>query len=197
MRNSPDDGPGISSMERNVLDIMEIIDESNVEHTIPTTNATNSESFNDKSSLPNKDQSLAVNLPSITTQLISSDPKLNNQFYISRFSNDTTNDKIYDYLKLNKLDDRDHIRISSLIPKHRDPATLSYVSFKIDVSNHIVPIITGPNFWPMGCSIKKFVNKKQTIVTIPPSVSNDRVQLNVNTNADNFLMFTSLTQMNT
>lgn len=65
------------------------------------------------------------------------------------------------------------IKISRLIPKGKDPSTLSFVSFKVDVSSELAHIISNPALWPNGCKITNFIKKPPKVVEICPAAQNN------------------------
>lgn len=64
------------------------------------------------------------------------------------------------------------MKISTLVPRDKDPSTLNFVSFKIDANDSIAAIITKPNFWPKTCRIKPFVHKTSQIVDLTNTQNN-------------------------
>lgn len=89
--------------------------------------------------------------------------QFSNELYISNFSNDITSDMIRTYLGDRNID-TSKVRITCLIPKKKDRSTLSYISFKVDTNDCIASIINKTDFWPNGCFVKNFVNKKRASI---------------------------------
>lgn len=86
--------------------------------------------------------------------------RFSNELYVSNFSNDITSDMIRTYLNDRNIDTSE-VRITCLIPKNKDRSTLSYISFKVDTNDCIASIINKTDFWPAGCFVKNFINKKR------------------------------------
>lgn len=109
-------------------------------------------------------ESDAVNLLA-TNNSTSSDDTLVDQpkkyeFYVTKFSTNTTSNMILDYMRKNGVQTTNSLKVSCLIPRSKDRSTLTFVSFKIDTENSTVAeIITNPGFWPNKCTIRTFSHK--------------------------------------
>lgn len=85
--------------------------------------------------------------------------ELRNEFHLSNVSKNTTREMILDYVRLRGVTDESHIKLTCLVPRNRDQATLTYLSYKIDTNDDIASIIKGENFWPPKTKFKQFVQK--------------------------------------
>lgn len=65
-----------------------------------------------------------------------------------------------------------NVKIKLLVSRNRDMSTLSFVSFKIDVSREVADIITRMYFWPANCTLKNFIHKTKPIVNISEVMNN-------------------------
>lgn len=63
---------------------------------------------------------------------------------------------ILNYIKENGIDDISHVKLTRLVPRNRDPSTISYLSFKIDTD----AIIQKHDFWPKNSKFKQSVKKR-------------------------------------
>lgn len=91
-------------------------------------------------------------------------------FYVTKFSPNTTVDMIGNFLNNNGVDDLSSTDIKCLIPRGKDRSTLNFVSFKITTDDTVAKLITSVGFWPNNCAIKNFVHK--SIVDIANNSSN-------------------------
>lgn len=73
---------------------------------------------------------------------------------------DTTKSSIINHMKLKGVQDTSNVKVTCLTPRNRDPSTLSYMSYKIDVNDEIASIIQANDFWPSRSKLKKFVQKR-------------------------------------
>lgn len=83
-----------------------------------------------------------------------------NEFHLSNLSMDTTKSSIINHMKLKGVQDTSAVKLTCLIPRNRDPSTLSYMSYKIDVNDEIASTIQANDFWPSRSKLKKFVQKR-------------------------------------
>lgn len=86
--------------------------------------------------------------------------EFNNEFHLTNLSKDTTREVVMDYLKFKGIDEISHVKITPLIPRNRDPSTLSYLSYKIDTNDEIAKILQMKEFWPTNSKFKKFIHKR-------------------------------------
>lgn len=85
------------------------------------------------------------------------------EFYVTKFSTNTTSDMIRDYMRDSGVPHLDSVKINCLIPRTKDRETLTFVSFKVDtVSPSVAATITKPGFWPSNCTIRTFAHKSIT-----------------------------------
>lgn len=80
-------------------------------------------------------------------------------FYVTKFSPNTTVDMIKNYLHKNGVNDLSSTDIKCLIQRGKDRSTLNFVSFKITTDDNVAKVITSIGFWPNNCTIKNFVHK--------------------------------------
>lgn len=82
------------------------------------------------------------------------------EFYLTKFSPNTTADMILEYMRENGVNNLHSTRVNALVPRNKDKSSLTFISFKIATSDvGIANVITGTSFWPLNCSITKFVDK--------------------------------------
>lgn len=93
-----------------------------------------------------------------STSFVSTNIK--NEFHVSRFAPNTTAEMLIDFLRHKNVPNTDKIKVHRLVPKNKDVAALSYVSFKLDTDDQIAEMINQPHFWPSPCQIKHFIHKK-------------------------------------
>lgn len=137
--------------------------------------------------VPSSISSLRENNTETTCSSINKSNRLaKNEFHISKFKPETSCEMIKDYIQNRGVPESllNDIKVMLLVPKGRDISTLSFVSFKIDVSNEIANVITRVNFWPPACIIKNFIHKPKPIIELQPNNS-----MNVNTTTDSNVNF--------
>lgn len=81
------------------------------------------------------------------------------EFYVTKFSTNTTVDMILQYMRSRGAKISDSTKVSCLVPRNKDWSTLTFLSFKVDVDADVAKLITSPGFWPDLCTIKEFVHK--------------------------------------
>lgn len=89
---------------------------------------------------------------------LSSLDTVDNELYVSKFTNTTTCYDIMQYLRQHQCD-TDKVKVFMLKKKDQDVTMLSFVSFKIETNNEIASKLLRPKFWPKGSYAKKFVKK--------------------------------------
>lgn len=90
------------------------------------------------------------------------------EFYLTKFKNDTTRKMIIDYMASRGVCDAQNVKVRALISRNCDPKSLSFISFKIDSADvNIIKIITTPDFWPTNCTLTPFAHKPPTIADLP------------------------------
>lgn len=109
-------------------------------------------------------QSNVVNLLETNNSLSSNDMPVHQpskyEFYVTKFSTNTTTDMIRDYMRRNGVPNESSLKVSCLVPRNKDRSTLTFVSFKIDTqTSTVADMITGPRFWPNNCTIRSFNHK--------------------------------------
>lgn len=81
------------------------------------------------------------------------------EFYVTKFSTNTTAQMIHEYIRKRGVNTSDSTKVSCLVPRNKDRSTLTFLSFKIDTDAAVAKVITSPGFWPSLCTIKEFVHK--------------------------------------
>lgn len=103
--------------------------------------------------------------------------ELRNEFHLSNLCKTTTKALIFDYMKLKGIQNTSHVKVSSLMPpRHRDPCSVSFISFKIDVDDEIASIIKMRDFWPPNSKFKSFVHKRPSLAEFHTQDSNFQCQ---------------------
>lgn len=128
---------------------------------------------------PNSSPSLRENhTESISTFFNQANTSAKTEFHLSKFTPDTTCDMVIDYMLKRGVPEsmQNEFNIFLLVPKDRDTSTLSFVSFKIDVSNDVANIITKINFWPSLCILKNFIRKTKTVSTYYQPISQRQIE---------------------
>lgn len=108
------------------------------------------------------------------TNISTNQPKTRlNEFHLSKFGNNTTCQMILEYMSCNGVSNSllENVKVSLLVPKQRDVATLSFVSFKLDVNNEVATIISNINFWPPTCILKNFIHKSKLIADLSSNLN--------------------------
>lgn len=90
----------------------------------------------------------------------SSTKLIDQELYVTNFSNKTTCDDLKQYISRYGDFDFNKMKIIRLTKKDQDVSRLSFVSFKIETTDTIAKQLMQPGFWPMRSDIKKFVNKE-------------------------------------
>ena len=90
--------------------------------------------------------------------------------HVSRLSPTTTLDQIYEFFsstfKLNKED----IYAVKIIPKDRNPETITFISFKIGCSEGNFKKIMCNEKWPLGIMVKEFLPKNSALLLPIPAL---------------------------
>lgn len=85
---------------------------------------------------------------------------LRKSFVISHLANSTTTDMIEKYIKDNVGDVMAiDARCTTLLPVGKQPADLSYISFRVSASEKVYDMINRTEFWPKGVQLREFVFK--------------------------------------
>lgn len=104
----------------------------------------------------------ALNLLDSDSVTIPAKPTRRHELYVRNFSNDTTSTLIENYIKRRGVNtDESYMKIYPLIPRDKDPSTLSFISFKIDADDCIATAIRAPSFWPEGSTISPWEHRKR------------------------------------
>lgn len=87
-----------------------------------------------------------------------------NEFLLSRLKPTTTCQMVTNFMIRRGVPESlmREVKVWPLIPKDRDPSTLSFVSFKIDAFTDVANIINRINFWPSSTIFKNFVHRSKT-----------------------------------
>lgn len=100
-------------------------------------------------------------------------------FYVSKFSNRTSDADFKDFITKRGITNFNDFHFRALVPPNIDRSTLTFISYKVDITSDLIDKITACNFWPSGCFIKPFVQKPPPIVDLTkcdnnPSTGNFR-----------------------
>lgn len=109
-------------------------------------------------------ESDTIDLLATNTLTSSSNTSFKNQnryeFYVTKFSTNTTTSMILDYMRNNGVHDTNLVKVKCLVPPTKDKSTLTFVSFKIDTEiATVADTITKTGFWPNKCTIRTFKHK--------------------------------------
>lgn len=99
------------------------------------------------------------------------------ELYLSKFDRRTTTSDILSYIKNKGIDDMENIRIFKLVKKNIDISTYSYVTFKIETTIDISEALLEDHFWPVSCTIKNFISKNSSFVTLDNFLYNQREEI--------------------
>lgn len=136
----------IPSNNRNTVELNQPLTDRNVDHQ-PT--ITNEPKDNCSTTVRHNDPNFNVQSPSEDFH----------QFYVTKFSPNTTSDMIVDYMRRNGVNDFASTKITCLIPRNKERSSVTFVSFKIDTNTTVGKLITKKKFWPSGCNIKEFIHR--------------------------------------
>lgn len=80
-------------------------------------------------------------------------------FYITPFHIDQSEEDIIEYLRETINIDNSSVKCAKLVPRNKNINELSFISFKLSVSQDLVSIINDPFYWPDGVEIREFQPK--------------------------------------
>ena len=88
--------------------------------------------------------------------------------YVSRLSPSTTAEQMADFFTTSFSTKKEDLHITKIIPKNRDPATITYISFKIGCTSGVFKEVMCGERWPVGIFVKEFTLKNGfTLQPIP------------------------------
>ena len=79
--------------------------------------------------------------------------------YVSRLSPTTTTEQIKEFFSTTFNSLKQDIYVTKIVPRDRDPSTMSYISFKIGCTSDIFKDVLCSEKWPVGIFVKEFVLK--------------------------------------
>ena len=82
-------------------------------------------------------------------------------FYVTPFHVDQTENDIIEYLRETINVGDSSLKCVKLVPKNRDISELSFVSFKVSVSDALIPFISDTFYWPEGVEVREFESKNE------------------------------------
>lgn len=86
--------------------------------------------------------------------------------YLSAFHPSTTDDDISKLVRDSLgLEPSDTVMVTRLVPKGRDPSTLSFVSFKIGVKEELRDLALSCDSWPEGIQFREFEDLRTMQIT--------------------------------
>lgn len=89
-------------------------------------------------------------------------PMLKHSIYVSRVSTTVTPDKMISYVeKHTDMKKNINFKCSLLVKKDADLNNLTFVSYKIDVTDEFMDQLMQESFWPKGIQIRLFVPKER------------------------------------
>ncbi|XP_062540314.1 uncharacterized protein LOC134208327 [Armigeres subalbatus] len=89
-------------------------------------------------------------------------------FYVTPFDVEQTEDDIVEYLRETINVGESSLKCVKLVPRNKDISELSFISFKVSVSDNLVPFVNDKFYWPEGVEVREFEpkNEKQTVPII-------------------------------
>lgn len=82
-------------------------------------------------------------------------------FYVTPFTIEQTEDDIVEYLRETINTDDSIVKCVKLVPRNKDINELSFISFKISVSENLANVISDSFYWPEGVEIREFQPKNE------------------------------------
>lgn len=79
--------------------------------------------------------------------------------YITPFHVEQSEEDIIEYLRENINIDNSTLECVKLVPRNKNINELSFVSFKLSVSENLSSVISDPFYWPEGVEIREFQSK--------------------------------------
>ncbi|XP_062560504.1 uncharacterized protein DDB_G0280205-like isoform X2 [Armigeres subalbatus] len=89
-------------------------------------------------------------------------------FYVTPFDVEQTEDDIVEYLRETINVGESSLKCVKLVPRNKDISELSFISFKVSVSDNLVPFVNDKFYWPESVEVREFEpkNEKQTVPII-------------------------------
>lgn len=82
-------------------------------------------------------------------------------FYVTPFNIEQTEQDIVEYLRETINLDRSTVKCIKLVPRNKDINELSFISFKLSVSEDLAPVISDRFYWPDGVEVREFQSKNE------------------------------------
>lgn len=80
-------------------------------------------------------------------------------FYVTPFDIEQTEEDVIEYLRETMNVDNSTLNCVKLVPRNRNVNELTFVSFKLSVSEDLVSVISDPFYWPEGVEVREFQPK--------------------------------------
>lgn len=80
-------------------------------------------------------------------------------FYVTPFTVEQTEEDIIEYLRETVSIDDSTVKCVKLVPRNKNISELSFVSFKVSVSENLASVIGDRFYWPEGVEIREFQPK--------------------------------------
>lgn len=84
-------------------------------------------------------------------------------FYLTPFDVGQSEEDIIEYLRETINVDNSTLKCVKLVPRNKNVDELSFVSFKLSVSEDLVSVISDPFYWPEGVEVREFQPKNGSI----------------------------------
>lgn len=82
-------------------------------------------------------------------------------FYVTPFHVEQNEEDVLEYLRETLNVGESTLRCVKLVPRNKDISELSFVSFKVSVSDDLIPFINDRFYWPEGVEIREFESKNE------------------------------------
>lgn len=80
-------------------------------------------------------------------------------FYVTPFDIEQSEEDVIEYLRKTINVENSTLKCVKLVPRNKNINELSFVSFKLSVSEDLVSVINDPFYWPEGLEIREFQSK--------------------------------------
>lgn len=80
-------------------------------------------------------------------------------FYVTPFDIEQSEEDVIEYLRETINVENSTLKCVKLVPRNKNINELSFVSFKLSVSEDLVSVINDPFYWPEGVEIREFQSK--------------------------------------
>lgn len=98
---------------------------------------------------------MTTNANSITPN----DDEMLKSFYVTSFDIEQSEEDVIEYLRETINVENSTLKCVKLVPRNNNINKLSFVSFKLSVSEDLVSVINDPFYWPEGVEIREFQSK--------------------------------------